>query len=88
MELEKGKEVWWKPAVQIFGQVSSWVIVPVVGALILGKYLDLRYGTKPWLFLILTGLAFLVSTFGIVRTLDTYLQKIKKEEDKRDGGTN
>ncbi len=70
---------WWRPAVEIFSQVSVWVVVPIVAALVIGKYLDWRFGTAPWLFLGLTGLAFLMSCFGIVRTVSRYIKEIQKE---------
>ncbi len=76
---EKNKEAWWRPAIEIFGRVSAWVIVPILLALIVGKYLDTRYDTKPWIFLGLTGAAFLISLFGIVRVTKTYLEKIQND---------
>jgi len=88
MEQENKKQVWWKPAVEIFGQVSSWVVVPVVLSLIIGKYLDGRFGTKPWIFLGLTGVAFFISIFGIVKTVGVYIKDIKKEEKKENGNGN
>jgi len=79
----QNKEPWWKPAAEIFGEVSTWVVVPIVGALIAGKALDTHFGTKPWIFIGLTGVAFLVSSFGIVRTTQKYMQKIEKEEKQK-----
>ena len=64
---------------EIFGQVSGWIAGPILLALFLGKYLDGRYGTKPWIFLGLSILGFLISSFGIVRTITTYVKKIEKE---------
>lgn len=72
-------EPWWKPGVQIFSQVSVWVVVPIVVALIAGKWLDTRYGTRPWIFLGLSGIGFLISTFGIVYTIGEYMRQIAKE---------
>ncbi len=72
-------ELWWKPGVEIFGKVSAWVVVPIVVALIAGKWLDGQYGTKPWIFLGLTGIGFLISTFGIVFTIGKYMGQITKE---------
>jgi len=57
--------------------------VPVVGALIVGKWLDARYGTKPMMLLILAGLGFLISIIGIVRVVTRYTAKIKKEVEKQ-----
>jgi F0F1-type ATP synthase assembly protein I len=71
-------EAWWKPGFEIFSQISVWVVIPIVAALIIGKWLDGRYGTRPWIFLGLSGLGFLISTFGIVRTVRTYIRNIEK----------
>lgn len=79
MEPANKNEVWWKPAVEIFSQVSGWVAVPILLALFAGKYLDGLYGTRPWIFLGLSILGFLISSFGIVRTITTYVKKIEKE---------
>lgn len=70
----------WKLGLEIFSQVSGWIVGPVIAALVLGKYLDGRYGTKPWIFLGLTGFAFLVSTFGIVKIVSQYIKKIAEED--------
>ncbi|MEO8637626.1 MAG: AtpZ/AtpI family protein [Candidatus Taylorbacteria bacterium] len=88
---EKGNKnnLWWGPALEVFGQVSAWVVVPIVGALIIGKILDAKFGTKPWIFLSLTGIGFLISSFGIVRTVTKYIRKINKElSEKKDGNNN
>ena len=73
---------WWKPGLEIFGQVSAWVVVPIVATLIAGKWLDLRYGTKPWIFLGLSCVGFLISSFGIVLTITKYMRNISKENGK------
>lgn len=82
------KKPWWEPAVEIFSEVSGWIAGPVVVALILGKYLDGRFDTKPWIFLGLTGFAFLVSTYGIVKVVSRYMKKIVEEDkQEKDGNT-
>ena len=60
---------WWKPGMQILSEVSTWIVVPIVCALIFGKMLDAHYGTKPVIFLIFAGAGFLVTCFG------TYLDR-------------
>ncbi len=67
MENGDRKEPWWKPGVEIFGKVSTWVVVPIVAALILGKWLDGLYGTRPWGFFYHYGLGFVVSHLGLGR---------------------
>ena len=65
----------WKPAVQIMSEISTWIVVPIVMALIFGKMLDTHFGTKPIIFLSLAGLAFLFSCFKIVRVVKNYMKK-------------
>ena len=75
----------WGPAVEIFSEVSTWIAGPIIVALIVGKYLDSRFGTKPWIFLGLTLFAFLMSSFGIVKVVGKYMKKIASEDkDKND----
>ncbi|MBU0998846.1 AtpZ/AtpI family protein [Patescibacteria group bacterium] len=71
---------WWKPAVKLFSQVSTWVVAPIVLALIFGKMLDAHYGTKPIIFLILAGLGFLITCFGIFRVIKDYIKKLQEIE--------
>ena len=66
---------WWKPGMQVFSEVSTWIVVPVVVALIAGKALDKHYETSPFIFLSLTGIAFLFSCFKIVRVVKNYMKK-------------
>ncbi len=73
------KKPWWEPAVEIFTEVSSWIAGPIILALFLGKYLDGRFDTKPWIFIGLTAIAFLVSSFGIVKVVMRYMKKLEKE---------
>lgn len=72
----------WVPAVQIFTDISTWIIVPIVAALVFGKMLDKRFGTEPVIFLSLAGFGFLVTCFGIIRIVKNYLKKIKEGENK------
>ena len=79
-----GRGPWWKPAVQIFSEISTWIVVPIVLALIFGKMLDARYGTKPTIFISLVVVAFLFSCFKIVSVVKSYTKKLKdKDTDKK-----
>ncbi len=86
MEEEKNdlntKGPWWKPGMQILSEVSTWIVVPIVLALIFGKMLDAYYGTRPVIFLVFTGVGFLVTCFGIWRVMKNYMQKLKNAENK------
>ena len=71
------KKLDWKTALELFSQVSSWVVAPIVLALIFGKMLDARFGTEPVIFLILAGAGFLITCLGIVRVVKNYIKKLK-----------
>ena len=71
---------WFKPGIEIFIQVSGWIAVPIVLALVAGKALDTYLGTRPWFFLGFSSLAFLISSFGIVRVVSKYMKKMENKE--------
>jgi F0F1-type ATP synthase assembly protein I len=76
------KGPWWKEGIAIFTQVSVWIVVPILLALFVGKALDAHFGTKPVIFLILAGIGFLFSCFGIVRVINKYMKEIKDLAEK------
>jgi F0F1-type ATP synthase assembly protein I len=77
------KSPWWRPAVLIFSNISGWIVGPIIIALIVGKYLDKKYNSDPWFFLGLTGIAFFISIFGIVKILMKYLKEIEIEAEEK-----
>lgn len=82
----EGGEVWWQPALMMFGRLSGWVLGPVVAGALLGQWLDKKYGTEPWLFLASIGVAFIISIVGLVKnTLEEYrkLEKYKKDDKEK-----
>ena len=68
----------WVVGAQLFTEISGWIVGPIVIALIAGKWLDVKFGTEPWLFLALAALGFLVTIFGIVKVVRNYMRKIKE----------
>jgi len=82
----QGGSPWWKDGVQIFTQVSVWIVVPILLALFVGKGLDTHFGTKPIIFLVLAGVGFLFSCFGIWRVIKKYIKEmaelVKKDNKK------
>lgn len=73
---------WWKPGVKIFSEVSTWIVVPIVLALIFGKMLDAHFGTRPIIFLFLAGISFLFSCYKIVRVVKDYIKKLQDTDKK------
>lgn len=54
------------PFLVMFTKMSGWIVSPVLVAIFLGRWLDGKYGTEPWLFLLCVGVAFLISTSGLI----------------------
>lgn len=76
----KNKQNWWQPALEIFFRLSGWILAPLLLGITLGKWLDKKYSTEPWLFLATIGIAFIVSMFGLVKNAVEEFKKIEKLE--------
>ena len=87
MEQAPNKAAWWQPAIMMFLRLSAWIAAPVIIALYLGKSLDNKFNTAPWLFLFCMGAAFLISMVGLIKNTLAEYKKIeresKTEKDKR-----
>ena len=66
LKMEKENKSWLGPGLVLFYRLSGWIGGPVILALFVGRWLDRRYGTEPWLFLACIGTAFIGSSVGIV----------------------
>jgi len=76
---------WWQPGLLLFFRLSGYIAIPVIIAVFVGKWLDERYGTEPWLFLLSVGLAFIVSMFSLIREAMKEFKKLEKmDSDKKD----
>lgn len=75
---DSGGAPWWQPALLMFARFSVWIVAPVIIGAVLGKWLDKRYGTEPWLFLAAIGAAFIISTIGLVKNVTEEFRKIDK----------
>ena len=80
-EDDQGKPAW-AAGVQVFTEISTWIVFPIVIALFAGRALDSHFGTKPWIFIGLAFLSFIVTIFGIVRVVKQYSVKLKKNGSK------
>lgn len=78
----KTENPWWQPAILMFSRLSGWIIGPVILGIIIGKWLDKKYGTDPWLFLLSIGIFFIISMVGVVRDAMREMKKIEKENNK------
>jgi F0F1-type ATP synthase assembly protein I len=85
MKKEKSniKAPWWQPGLVLFGRLSGWIAGPVLIGVFVGKWLDKKYDTEPWLFIITVGFAFILSSFGIVRDSLKEIKRIEKENNDK-----
>lgn len=72
-----------RTALFLFAKISGWIAIPVVGALLFGKWLDQRFFTNNLFFLLLTGFAFIVSLVGIVRESKKAMREIEKQSSQQ-----
>lgn len=77
----------WSVALRVMVNVSGWIAGPIIIGLFLGKWLDKKFNTAPWLFLITIGVCFLVSMYGLVVNALKEFKKVEKDyqEDKIEG---
>ncbi len=59
-------KAWWQPALILFARLSVWIVMPILAGVYIGKWLDKKYNSEPWLFLISVGLAFIISIFALI----------------------
>ena len=77
------QEAWWQPALIMFARLSAWIAAPIIIALYLGKWLDRKFSSAPWLFLLCVGAAFLISMVGLVRNTLAEYKKIERLSKKK-----
>ncbi|MBF0443223.1 MAG: AtpZ/AtpI family protein [Oligoflexales bacterium] len=67
--------------IQVFTRISVWIVSPVIFSLVLGKYLDNRYHTTPWILSVLLAISFTVSMAMIVKIAGEYMKDEKKDNE-------
>jgi len=68
---------------QMFLRISGWIAIPLIVSLFLGKWLDEKFDTAPWLLILCSGIAFIASMYGIINNAKKEFKKIE-EEGKKD----
>ena len=79
---DNNKKPWWREGVLLSVKVSAYIAVPVIIASYVGKYLDKKYSSDPYLFLISIAIGFASTIYLIWKEVKNYQRKIAKEEEK------
>ena len=70
-------------ALRVMSNLTAWIAGPIIIGVFLGKWLDNRYHTEPWLFLASIGLCFLISMYGLITNALKEFKKIEIEADRQ-----
>lgn len=63
----RDEKYWWSAGLALFGRLSAWIIGPILLAIWVGKKLDDKFESEPWLFLLSVGFAFVISISAMVK---------------------
>lgn len=74
---EKNKSDYSRNNLQIFGIISSWIVAPIVLALLVGSWLDEKYQNDYFFTLTSVGIAFIMTCVGIVREALKAVKELK-----------
>ena len=69
----------WTLALRVMANLSGWIVAPVIMGVVIGKWLDKKFNTEPWLFLGAIGFCFLISMYGLIINALKEFKKIEKE---------
>ncbi len=72
MKNNNKKPIWNSEYIKVFTNISVWIVVPVLCSLFIGKYLDTKFNTTPWILGVGLTLSFTVSMIAIVKIAKKY----------------
>jgi len=75
---EKG---YWRPVMLFYAKTTSWVIFPLILAVLGGKYVGKTFESQS-LFFIFVALGFLITCFGIYREIKKYKKNLEEKNGK------
>lgn len=78
IQVKKSDNAWLRPVLTFYAKVTSWVIFPLVVAVLLGRYVSQSFGSQSWFFLAVIG-GFLITCFGIYREVKEYKKTLDND---------
>ena len=77
-EKPASKDRWWQGQLLSFGKLSGYVAGPVIAATVVGKWLDGKFGTEPFVFLLCVGTSLILSMIILVKKAGEEIDKNAK----------
>ena len=75
----QNSDYWRGEGLNLFVKLSSWIVMPILLAVWVGKKLDVKFDSEPKFFLITVGLAFIASIAGMIVSALKEFKKIEAE---------
>ncbi|PJE58219.1 MAG: hypothetical protein COU81_01830 [Candidatus Portnoybacteria bacterium CG10_big_fil_rev_8_21_14_0_10_36_7] len=73
---------WWQPGLILFTRLSGWIAGPIIIAVFIGRWLDNKFHTAPWLFIIIVSSSFIISMVGLVKETMSEMKRIDNQNNK------
>ena len=80
----KAKQRWWVRPLIIFIRLSAWIIFPLILALSLGKYLDGKFHTSPYILFMTISVSFLFSMFYLFREARREIKALSSDKNENE----
>lgn len=79
---DKKSNLW--QALSLLGQLGYVIAIPLVILAIVGRFLDKKFHTSPWLLIVGMFLALITSTFWVLKKTTEIMKEATKEDKNQD----
>jgi len=83
MPTSQQEKKWWSNALSLFGQISGWIVVPIIAAVFLGDWLDDVYGQDNFYLYVCVAVAFVLTNVGLFINVVKFSRQMEKEASKK-----
>ncbi len=73
------ENIWHRPLI-VFARISTWIVFPIVGSLLLGRWLDQKFSSGQTMFLLLAGISLILTILGIWIEMKRYIKEMELED--------
>ncbi|MFN4181489.1 MAG: hypothetical protein ACK4FA_02230 [Candidatus Paceibacteria bacterium] len=80
IEEAKIDDEWWRPAVFFYFRITSWIVIPILLAVVLHRFALGGIGSQIGFF-VLIAIAFVCTCYGIYREINIYKEEVNQKND-------